>query len=135
MDDSDLDGMIQEVIKAVDSKAEARENELNEKQAQGRRRQPPKRPEFRAGSGDRPMRQTPRRAGDSSTLPPMMGGLTDQVAAPAVRGEPPEREDHRPGARKPRTCSICYMQIPHIICDGKELRVRHMRASPRGRVH
>lgn len=34
VDDSDLDGMIQEVIKAVDSKAEARENELNEKQAQ-----------------------------------------------------------------------------------------------------
>ncbi|MCE2498953.1 MAG: hypothetical protein J4F28_08240 [Nitrosopumilaceae archaeon] len=33
VDDSDLDGMIQEVIKAVDSKAEARENELNEKQA------------------------------------------------------------------------------------------------------
>ncbi len=29
--DSDLDGMIQEVIKAVDNKAEARENELNEK--------------------------------------------------------------------------------------------------------
>lgn len=34
VDDSDLDGMIQEVIRAVDSKAEARENELNEKQAQ-----------------------------------------------------------------------------------------------------
>ena len=33
VDDSDLDGMIQEVIKAVDSKAEARENELNEKQS------------------------------------------------------------------------------------------------------
>ncbi len=33
VDDSDLDGMIQEVIRAVDSKAEARENELNEKQA------------------------------------------------------------------------------------------------------
>lgn len=33
VDDSDLDGMIQEVIKAVDSKAEARQNELNEKQS------------------------------------------------------------------------------------------------------
>jgi len=33
VDDSDLDGMIQEVIKAVDHKMEARENELNEKQS------------------------------------------------------------------------------------------------------
>lgn len=38
VDDSDLDGMIQEVIKAVDSKVEARESELNEKPSQPAKR-------------------------------------------------------------------------------------------------
>ncbi len=37
VDDGDLDGMIQEIIKAVDKKVAAREKELDDKRAAGRK--------------------------------------------------------------------------------------------------